>query len=280
MRHTKKDFTSFAIALRCQVFIIYYQLMANKRMFSLDIVDTDAFLEMPASTQALYFHLAMRADDDGFVGNPKKVQKICGAGEVDYQILCVKRFIIPFEAGICVIKHWKIHNYLRKDTYKETKYVEEKNSLVTKENGAYTEAVNVPSTSRDESVPQIREGKVREEENSIEVAPEGTKKSAYGEFKNVLLTSEEKQKLIDRYGFGAAKQIVDELSSYMKSKGKTYRDHYATLLNWAKRKGIVEQKKPAEPVPDLTITPEQAEKNARRAREVTASLAAKKTFKV
>ena len=132
--------------------------MANRRMFSLDIVDSDAFLDMPTSTQALYFHLAMRADDDGFVSNPKKVMKICGAAEDDYKILIGKRFIIPFEKGICVIKHWKIHNYLRKDTYKETRYIEEKSQIIEKENGSYTERGRLV----DGSATQVREGKVRE----------------------------------------------------------------------------------------------------------------------
>lgn len=134
-------------------------------MFSLDIVDSDAFLDMPSSTQALYFHLSMRADDDGFVGNPKKIMKICGSQDDDYKLLIAKRFIIVFEKGICVIKHWKIHNYLRKDTYKETRYLEEKKSLEIKDNKAYTE---VRGRVVDGSSTQLREGKVSEDKVSIE----------------------------------------------------------------------------------------------------------------
>lgn len=115
--------------------------MARRRMFSLDIVDTDIFLEMPQSAQNLYFHLGMRADDDGFVDNPRKIMKIIGACEDDIKILFAKQFIIPFESGICVIRHWKIHNYIQSDRYKETLYVNEKNQLNQDENGTYTQCI-------------------------------------------------------------------------------------------------------------------------------------------
>ena len=105
-------------------------------MFAKTIIDSDSFVDMPLSTQALYFHLSMRADDDGFINNPKKVQRMIGASEDDLKLLVMKRFIIPFESGIVVIKHWKIHNYIRNDRYKPTVYIEEKNSLAVKENGA------------------------------------------------------------------------------------------------------------------------------------------------
>lgn len=112
--------------------------MAERRMFAKTIIDSDAFLDMPLSTQALYFHLSMRADDDGFINNPKKIQRMVGASGDDLKLLIAKNFIIPFESGIVVIKHWKIHNYIRSDRYKETVYAEEKASLDVKENGAYT----------------------------------------------------------------------------------------------------------------------------------------------
>ena len=99
-------------------------------MFSLDIIDTDAFLDMPLSTQALYFHLAMRADDDGFVSNPKKIMKMLGAQEDDFKILLIKRFILTFSSGICVIKHWLIHNLIRSDRYTETQWKKEKSQLL------------------------------------------------------------------------------------------------------------------------------------------------------
>ena len=98
-------------------------------MFSMQIVDTDAFLDMPQSSQLLYFHLSMRADDDGFVSNPKKIMKVIGSNDDDLKVLFVKRFTLPFESGVCVIKHWKIHNYIQSDRYTPTQYVKEKSML-------------------------------------------------------------------------------------------------------------------------------------------------------
>ena len=107
-------------------------------MFAKTIIDSDAFLDMPLSTQALYFHLSMRADDEGFINNPKKVQRMIGATDDDLKLLIAKSFIIPFESGIVVIKHWKIHNYIRGDRLHPTKYTEERLALEVKDNGAYT----------------------------------------------------------------------------------------------------------------------------------------------
>lgn len=112
--------------------------MAERRMFAKTIIDSDPFLDMPLSTQALYFHLSMRADDDGFINNAKKIQRMIGASDDDLRMLAAKRFIIPFESGIVVIKHWKIHNYIRGDRKKDTVYPEEMALLTEKENGAYS----------------------------------------------------------------------------------------------------------------------------------------------
>lgn len=113
--------------------------MAEKRMFTQKIIDSDAFLDMPLSTQALYFHLNMRADDDGFVNNPKRIQRTVGASDDDLKLLCAKRFVIGFETGVIVIKHWRMHNTLRKDRYNPTQYQEELAQLEVKGNNAYTE---------------------------------------------------------------------------------------------------------------------------------------------
>ena len=112
--------------------------MAERRMFAKTIIDSDAFLDMPLSTQSLYFHLSMRADDEGFINNPKKIQRMIGASEDDLKLLIAKSFIIPFESGIVVIKHWKIHNYIQSDRYKPTVYTEERALLSVKDNKAYT----------------------------------------------------------------------------------------------------------------------------------------------
>lgn len=112
--------------------------MAERRMFTQKITESDTFLEMPMSSQSLYFHLCMYADDDGFVKNPKRIQRMIGANEDDIKILIAKSFVIPFDNGVMVIKHWRMHNLLRKDRYKETEYLEEKSMLYLKKNGAYT----------------------------------------------------------------------------------------------------------------------------------------------
>ncbi|EPH89655.1 DnaD domain protein [Enterococcus faecalis] len=112
--------------------------MAERRMFAKTIIDSDAFLDMPLSAQCLYFHLSMRADDDGFINNPKKIQRMIGCGDDDLKLLMAKRFILVFDSGVIVIKHWKIHNYIRNDRYKPTLYQEEKAELVEKNSKAYT----------------------------------------------------------------------------------------------------------------------------------------------
>lgn len=112
--------------------------MAKKRMFDLDVVDTDVFLEMSNSARLLYYDLGMRADDDGFVSNPRKIMKMTNASDDDLKILFLKQFVIPFENGICVIKHWKLNNYLRGDRYKATLYQDEKKLLKEDDNGVYT----------------------------------------------------------------------------------------------------------------------------------------------
>lgn len=113
--------------------------MAQRRMFSLQIVDTDAFMDMPLSTQALYFHLGMRADDDGFLSNARRLQRLVGASDDDLKLLVMKRFIIAFESGVIVLRHWKISNYIQKDRYRPTAYTREKSMLYLTADGAYTD---------------------------------------------------------------------------------------------------------------------------------------------
>lgn len=137
--------------------------MAQRRMFSPDIVASDAFLDMPVSSQVLYFHLGMRADDDGFV-SPRSVMRTVGVSEDDLKVLIGKRFILPFESGVVVIKHWLIHNLIRADLYKETLYKEEKKLLGLNDNGAYTEireGVNLIKEVESPKWLKIRRGELR-----------------------------------------------------------------------------------------------------------------------
>ena len=155
--------------------------MAERRMFAKTIVTSDAFLDMPASTRCLYFLLGMVADDDGFVNNPRSIMRQSGATVDDMNLLIAKRFILTFQSGVVVIKHWCIHNTIQKDRYKETKYLEEKATLALDGNKAYTEAVSevYPECIQDVSIPepQVRLGKDklgedRRGEDSIEDVPD------------------------------------------------------------------------------------------------------------
>ena len=212
--------------------------MADKRMFSLKIVDSDLFLDMPLSSQCLYFHLSMRADDDGFVNNPKKIIKIIGANEDDLKILITKGFVIVFERGIIVITHWKINNYIRNDRRKETMYITEKQSLTQTENGAYIKLENlgIPNDNQVSTICPHSIGKGRLDKVSIdkgrgEKENQSAPVSFYGEFKNVRLSKEEYKNLKEKLN-SHTEIMINKLSRYMESRGKTYQNHYVTILNW------------------------------------------------
>lgn len=112
--------------------------MAERRMISKKVVDTDLFLDMPISTRLLYYDLSVRADDDGFVASPKRITRMVGCSEDDLKLLVAKGYLIPFESGVCVIRDWKVHNYIPKDRYHETDYRKEKSMLIESETGAYS----------------------------------------------------------------------------------------------------------------------------------------------
>jgi len=136
--------------------------MAERRMFAKTIVLSDAFLDLPLGSRCLYFTLGMMADDDGFVNSPKAVMRQCGASEDDLKILISKRFVLAFPSGVVVVKHWKINNYIQKDRYTGTKYQDEKQLIMTDENGAYTECIqNVSKMDTQYVYTQVRLGKDR-----------------------------------------------------------------------------------------------------------------------
>lgn len=198
-------------------------------MFAKTIIDSDAFLDMPLSAQALYFHLSMRADDDGFINNPKKIQRAIGASDDDCKLLILKKFIIAFESGVIVIKHWKIHNYIQKDRYKPTIYQEEKNELIVKENKAYTECIQNAYSSDT----QVRLGKDRLGKDRAITPQAAPARHKYGEYQNVLLSDDDIEKLKKEFPDWADR--IERLSAYMASTGKTYKNHLATIRNWARR---------------------------------------------
>ena len=239
--------------------------MAERRMFTQKIIDSDAFLDMPLSTQALYFHLNMRADDDGFVNSPKRIQRTIGATEDDLKLLFAKRFVIGFESGVLVIKHWRMHNTLRKDRYNPTQYQEEYALLDVKDNNAYTEKLpeipvipelpipNIESLattwqpSGNHSATQYSIGKDSIGKESIEeytdsdeseiTPPEKQKrtkpsKHKHGEFKNVLLTADEFEKLADDFGSDLRDRAIAFLDAYIEEKGYKSRSHNLAIRRW------------------------------------------------
>ena len=215
--------------------------MAERRKFAKTIIDSDAFLDMPLSTQALYFHLSMRADDDGFINNPRKIQRMVGGSDDDMKVLVAKRFIIPFESGIVVIKHWKIHNYIQKDRYKPTVYAKEKAMLTSKDNGAYTECIqDVSNVETQVSIGKdsIELGKFR---GSGSVADGATTTTEDNKMKliggklgrNVVyLTDRQFEDLIDKLGLDAFNRYVERLATFIIDKKAHVKSHYETILKW------------------------------------------------
>lgn len=217
--------------------------MAERRMFAKTIIDSDAFLDMPMSARLLYYDLAMRADDDGFINSPKKIMRFVGASIDDLNILAIRKFIIPFDNGVVVIKHWRIHNYIRKDRYIETTYVDEKALLEIDENHAYKLVNGEKKTLVDQrstdGLPLVDVGKDRIGKDRIgkdrlgkdkDISPTRHK---YGEYQNVLLSDEDLEKL--KTEFLDWSDRIERLSAYMASTGKSYKNHLATIRNWARR---------------------------------------------
>ena len=221
--------------------------MAERRMFAKTIIDSDSFLEMPLSTQALYFHLSMRADDDGFINNPKKILRMIGGCDDDLKLLIAKRFIISFESGVIVIKHWKIHNYIRTDRYKPTIYEEEKAQLSEKENKAYTEKNNLGIPDVNQKETQVRLESELESELEVVVVEDGNDNGEKDVDKTsfeymggtlgkgvVLLTQQQCEALLDELGFDAFNHYVEKLADFIINKNAKVGGHYATIRKWAK----------------------------------------------
>lgn len=266
--------------------------MAERRMFSKVVIDSDTFLDMPLSAQALYFHLSMRADDDGFVSSPKRIQTYVGASTDDLKILLAKHFLIPFESGVVVIKHWKVHNYIQKDRYKETYYQAEKALLEeaskTKE---YTRKLNL-DTSCIQTVSNmdtncIQTGykldtQVRDRDrDSIEIEIGEDKESALADSNepdgstppplfNSDVKKQKKKQTKHKYGEYNNVLLTDEelmklkekipnwqdfierLSGYIASTGKRYKSHYVTMLNWYRRDGQRQQSRQTQQIQQET----------------------------
>ena len=138
--------------------------MAEKRMFSSNVIDSDAFLDMSPTARLLYYDMGMRADDDGFIDSPKKIMRIIGASDSDLKELIDNGFVLRFDSGVIVIRHWYVNNRVRRDTYHETIYTEEKSRLFMEKNNVYqlrNDSVTDTLQTRDEIGSQIRGGEDR-----------------------------------------------------------------------------------------------------------------------
>lgn len=198
-------------------------------MFAKSIVLSDAFLDMPASTRCLYFTLGMLADDEGFVGSPKSIMRQCGASQDDMALLLQKRYLLGFGSGVVVIKHWRINNYLQNDRVNPTTYQEELSMLMLDSKKAYTEKEKIVPENQmyTECIHSI-------EENSIEeISIDKKVRHKYGQYKNVLLSDEDMEKLKNE--FPDYEVRIERLSEYMESSGKKYKNHLATIRSWARK---------------------------------------------
>ena len=212
--------------------------MANRRMFSLDVVDTDNFLDMPLSAQGLYFHLGMRADDDGFISSPKKIIKIVNASEDDLKLLIIKGYLIPFESGVIVISDWCVNNYIRADRKHSTRFTKEF-SLLSKDKDTYKlrledhgnqmTTIIQPSDNQatDKWHTEVRLGKDSVGKDSIDTSPKGEVKK--GENPPIPLGEKktEKQELktiLNSFAFSSTlHQKIQEWLLYKKERRKTYK---------------------------------------------------------
>lgn len=214
--------------------------MAERRMFAKTIIDSDVFLDMPVTARLLYYDLSMRADDDGFINSPKKIQRMIGASDDDLKVLITKKFIIPFESGVVVIKHWRIHNYIQKDRYKPTVYREEMARLKTKDDNVYNLDTSCVQNG-DEMDTQVRLGKVSIELGEVkDICPlkNEEKKETKNELEKihfaefVTMTNDEYEKLVVAYGKELADQCIEKLDNYKGSNGKKYKSDYRAILSW------------------------------------------------
>lgn len=229
--------------------------MARRRMFNLDIIDTDSFIEMPQSSRLLYYELCMRADDDGFVSSPKKIQRVVGCSDDDFKVLITKRFIIPFETGIVVIRHWKIHNYIQKDRYKETLYSDEKSLLTQEENGTYKLMDTSCIQNGDTGKVSIELDKYNKRENiykrekelpdtPLEDSKKEEKKEPYGKYGRVKLKISEYLRLREEFGEEFIQKQIELLDEYLEmSNNKNKYTNFNLVLRKAIRENWFKDKK-------------------------------------
>lgn len=230
------------------------RMMADKRMFTRKITDDDNFISMPSSAQALYFHLNQGADDDGFTTQIAMAMFKAHASEDDLRVLLAKNYVIRFESGVLVIKHWRMHNTLRKDRYTPTNYQEELELLGVKKNGAYTlntssepwlpngcqmvatDKYSIVENSIGQGSGSIEES-VDEESNSNDVDNVDKSFSYMGGTLGkgvVILTDAQRDALLDELGIDAFNHYVEKLATFIITKEAKVANHYATIKKWVK----------------------------------------------
>ena len=221
--------------------------MAERRMLTKKVTDDDNFMALSSSAQALYLHLSMCADDDGFCNQVSTSMFKAHASVQDLQALLEKRYIYQFENGVIVIKHWRMANALRKDRYTPTAFQEELKRLAIKDNGSYTWLPNGCQVVA-ERLPQDSIGKCSVDKDSINICDDSPTPSPirhkYGAYNNVLLSDEDMEKLQNEFPTDYEARI-ERLSEYIASKGAKYKNHLATIRSWA-RKEKPQQKKESE----------------------------------
>jgi uncharacterized phage protein (TIGR02220 family) len=211
--------------------------MAERRMFAKTIIDSDDFIDMPLSTQALYFHLSMRADDEGFINNPKKIMRMIGASQNEMELLLAKKYVLSFDSGVVVIKHWHIHNYIQKDRFKPSLYREERDSIILSDTKIYTERVQDGYNMDTKSVQigdtgKVRLGKVRLGKvrlGKVSIGKDSIDNIPYSEIVNILNSvcetkfkpSSEKTKTLIKARFNEG-FTVDDFKTVITKKAKEW----------------------------------------------------------
>lgn len=228
--------------------------MADKRMFTRKITDDDNFISMPSSAQALYFHLNQGADDDGFTTQIAMAMFKAHASEDDLRVLLAKNYVIRFESGVLVIKHWRMHNTLRKDRYTPTNYQEELELLGVKKNGAYTlnpasepwlpngcqvvatDKYSIVENSIVKSSCSIEEDEDKDSDNNDVDNVDNSFEMVGGKLGKgvVMLTKTQWDSLLEELGFDAFNHYVEKLANFIIEKDAKVANHYATIRKWAK----------------------------------------------
>lgn len=212
--------------------------MAQKRMFDKTITNSDDFLDLPDSSQVLYFHLNMNADDDGFVNNWKSIIRMTGTKEDDLKLLIAKSFVIPFESGVVVIKHWRINNYLRNDRYKETNYKDELKMLKTTENGEYLLKNNlgIPNGYQVDTQYRIEESSIVE--NRIEESSSSIEENIYDYYQNEIGTLTPRQyEILNNYCNDIPEELIKIAINKTSDSGANNFRYMESILKEWKQKG-------------------------------------------